>query len=368
MRLGVRELRRRPGRFAGAGAVLTLVAVLLVFLGGLADGLNANNDSAVRAQPGELVVFAATADRTIPQSAVDAEQRVEVLRVPGVEAVGGLDLLQVGARLPDRDARDIVDVGLFAHELPVDGASPLPRGQVWADRVLAARGIEEGMTVRLGPARVPVELAGFVDGTGYQGQGTLWASPETFAEVATATASGDSLAPGTSRVLVVDVADGATADQVADAVDRVLDGATETLTRDEAADAVLDVGGGVLNAIVGLTAGIAVLVVALFFALLTLERAPLFAVLKAFGARTRTLFAGVVTQAVALAAVAGIVAVGLGVLVDRAIDPGAIPFQLSTVRAVASVVQLLVAALIGSALCIRRIARTDPVTTIGRTP
>lgn len=88
---------------------------------------------------------------------------------------------------------------------------------------------------------------------------------------------------------------------VAGAIDIATGGATETTTRPQAADAVLDVGGGALTAIVGLTVAIAGLVVTLFFALLTLERAALFGVLKAVGARTRTLFAGTLAQAASLA-------------------------------------------------------------------
>jgi hemin transport system permease protein len=34
MRLALRELRRRPGRFVTATIILTLVAVLVMFLGG----------------------------------------------------------------------------------------------------------------------------------------------------------------------------------------------------------------------------------------------------------------------------------------------------------------------------------------------
>ena len=39
MRLALRELRRRPGRCVTATAVLAVLAVLLMFLGGLLDGL-----------------------------------------------------------------------------------------------------------------------------------------------------------------------------------------------------------------------------------------------------------------------------------------------------------------------------------------
>lgn len=34
MKLALRELARRPGRFAVAGVILTLIAILLMFLGG----------------------------------------------------------------------------------------------------------------------------------------------------------------------------------------------------------------------------------------------------------------------------------------------------------------------------------------------
>ena len=366
MRLGVKELLRRPGRFAGAGLVLLFVSLLLVFLGGLADGLNADNDSAIRAQPGELVVFASTADRTIPQSVVRAEERRLVESVEGVEGAGGLDLVQLGARLPDRGPRDLVDVALLSHELPVAGAVPLPPGRVWADRLLEERGIEAGTTVRLGPARTPVVVEGFLDGTGYQGQGTLWSSGETFADVVADNAIGDRLPGGASRVLTVRVREGADLEAVAAAIDGTTGGATETTTRQQAADAVLDIGGGALTAIVGLTVAIAGLVVTLFFALLTLERAALFGVLKAVGARTRTLFAGTLAQAAALAGLAGVVAVAAGFTADAALPPGTIPFQLSPGRAVQSIAQLLLAATFGSLLCLRRIARTDPATTIGR--
>ena len=39
MKLALRELRRRPGRFVTATIILTLVAMLVMFLGGLLDGL-----------------------------------------------------------------------------------------------------------------------------------------------------------------------------------------------------------------------------------------------------------------------------------------------------------------------------------------
>ena len=43
MKLALKELRRRPGRFSTAAVILTLIAILLMFLGGLLDGLIASS-------------------------------------------------------------------------------------------------------------------------------------------------------------------------------------------------------------------------------------------------------------------------------------------------------------------------------------
>ena len=54
------------------------------------------------------------------------------------------------------------------------------------------------------------------------------------------------------------------------------------------------------NQIIGVTVAIAAVVIALFFALLTVERAALYGVLKALGARSSTIFAGLIAQAVTI--------------------------------------------------------------------
>ena len=66
-----------------------------------------------------------------------------------------------------------------------------------------------------------------------------------------------------------------------------------------------------------MTVVIAIVVVALFFALITVERTALYGVLKAIGARSRTLFAGVVLQAV----VVTLIASAIGAIAARRSTP-----------------------------------------------
>ena len=63
MKLAWKELRRRPGRFGAATAILTLIALLLMFLGGLLDGLIAQSTNAINAQRGDLLVFSSEIGR-----------------------------------------------------------------------------------------------------------------------------------------------------------------------------------------------------------------------------------------------------------------------------------------------------------------
>ena len=368
MRLALRELRRRPARFVTATIILTLVAVLVMFLGGLLDGLIRSSTDAVRAQDGDLLVFSSTSQSSFPRSRVDADTRATVDAVPGVAESGGVGLVQLGARIPGNGPRDLAATALFGYELaPVGVPAPPPPGEVYADDVLRADGVEVGMEILLGPARSPVTVIGFVSDTTYSGQGSLWANPATWRDVLTANRPDEQLGGDVFQALVVRTTAEADVTEVAAAIDAATGDATETLTITQAVDAIpgVEQQRSTFNQIIGVTIAIAVVVVALFFALLTVERLGLYGVLKAIGARSRTLFAGLVLQAVVVTAVAVIIAGGLALLLDAVIPPGTIPLDISLRRIVTSAALLLLAAVVGCAFSLRRVLRVDPASAIG---
>jgi putative ABC transport system permease protein len=361
-------MRHRPGRFATATVLLTLIALLLMLLGGLLDGLIARATSAVTAQRADLLVFSSTAEQSFVRSRITPEQRAQVRTVPGVARVGGLGVTLLAARVPGNGPRDLVDVALFGYQVAPDGVpSPPAAGEVYADRVLEDDGVERGDVLELGPARSKVRVVGFVDDTSYSGAGALWAQPATWRTVQDANRPGATLAPGVFQVLAVQTHGDAGA--VARRIDAATRGTTDTVTKATAADAI---GGvrqqrSVFNQIIGVTLVIAVVVVALFFALLTVERVGLYGVLKAIGARSRTLFGGVVLQAVVVAVLAAVIGSGFALLFDALLPPGAIPYALVPGRLLVSSLALVVAAIVGSAFSLRRVLRVDPAAAIGRT-
>ena len=139
------------------------------------------------------------------------------------------------------------------------------------------------------------------------------------------------------------------------------------LTVPEAIDAIPGVTQqrNTFNQILGVTVLIALVVIGLFFALLTVERTGLYAVLKAVGAKSSTIFMGLVVQSVVLTAVAAAVASVAVIAIDAAIPPGSIPLFVSPQRLIMSAGQLVAAAVLGCAFSLRRILRIDPATALG---
>lgn len=363
MRFALRELLRRPGRFGVVGGALTVIVLLLLFIGGLLDGLYLNSTGAVRALQADAVVFSDDSRQAFLRSEITPDVRDQIDAVDGVEETGGLGFTLLGVQVGDGE---LVDGAIAGYELSADRLpEPPDPGEAWADQQLADEGVEEGDEVLVGPSEVPLRIAGFVEDTNYLQQGGLWVEPGTWREVLAENRPDAIVADGSFQALVVRTAEGADLDEVRQAIDEAT-GATETLTETEAIEAIPGIveQNATFQAVIAVTVFIAALVIALFFALLTLERLGLYAVLKAVGARSSTLVVGVVAQSVIVAlgafVLGGVLTFGLLQIV-----PEGIPLQLEPSRALSTLVSITVAAVVGALVSLRRIVRIDPASAIG---
>lgn len=368
MKLALRELRRRPGRFVTATVILSLIAMLLMFLGSLLDGLISSSTGAIRSQQGDLIVYSSTSQAAFARSRIEPTQRLAITEIPGVEQVGGIGLAQLGARIPGNDPRDLAGVALFGVEIALRGMEVLPSfGQAYADEILRAAGAEVGMEILLGPARSPITIIGFVSDTNFSGQAGLWTTTDTWRSVLSANRPDARVAGDVVQALVVRSTPGTDPAELAAAIDLASGGATRSLSIPDAIDAIPGVTEqqATFNQIIGVTVVIAVVVIALFFALLTVERTGLYGVLAALGARARTLFAGVILQALVVTSLACAISATLLIVANFAIPPGSIPLDVTSGRLISSTVLLLIAAVAGCAFSLRRILRIDPASAIG---
>ena len=364
MRLALRELRRRRRAFVPTMLALALLVVLLLSLGGLLDGLYLDSTGALRQQDAPLVVYSDSARDSVIRSRITPETRAIVDDVPGVAATSGFGVALVGGHVDGRSA--VADTAVIGYEGGVHGVPAPPRaGTAYADRSLRSDGVTVGGTVRVGPTEIPLRVVGWVRDTNFLQQGALWVEPGTWRDVLEQSRPGAAVGADTFQSVWVTPRVGVDERTLAARIDRAT-GDTSTLTRDEAVLAIPGIKEqrATFTQIIGVTYLVAALVVALFFALLTLERTPLFGVLKAIGASTRQLAATLVTQAIVVTGIAYVLGAVVGVALALA-TPAEVPLTLTPARAVSVAVGIFVAALLGSAVSLRRLARIDPASAIG---
>lgn len=363
MSIAVKELRRRPAGFLPAGGALTLLVLLLLVLGGFLDGLTLGATGAYRAQEGNLLVFDADSELQLARSRITPDVRDAVAAVDGVAAVGTLGSTATTTAIPGRD--QLLDVVVFGYERdtdvlpgpPSDGAAVVDR------RLLELADVTEGEVLEVGPEPIEIVVESFV-GDVSQGSPTIWVDPATWRRVASSANPAGALPEQVVPVLVVMPATGVDLQELADRVEGTAD--VDAVTATEAIDAlpVVTQQATTFQGIIAVTFVVTLIVVALFFALLTLERERLYAVLKAVGASTGELVSGVAAQALLIAlgalVVGGALAAGL-----VAVLPVELPVQLEPGRMVQVAVGTVITALLGGLFTLRRLLRIDPATAIG---
>ena len=363
MKLALTELRRRPGRFAVATAALVFLSLLLLFLGALLDGLSIGSSGALKVQQSDLFVYSSSSRDSLLRSRITPEMAGIVKATDGVAEIGGVGLTLSTAKIPDKT--DVADVSVLAYERPVSGLpDKIEPGTAFADELLKAKGVKLNTEVLVGPKAIPIKVVGFTKNSNFLLQGALWTNDATWRTINNARP--DAIIPdGTVQVLVVKTAADANAAEVAQRIDTATGNRTNTLTKE---DAILAIPGlkqqnATFNGIIGTTFAISALVVALFFALLTLERIPLYGVLKAMGSSSRQLFSGVLAQAVVLTTLAFAFGAALLLVASKGL-PASVPFLLTPARLISTAVGLVISAALGSLLSLKRVLRTDPASAL----
>lgn len=375
MRLALSEIRRAPGRFSSIVAALALIVFLVLVLNALADGLYFGATGALRSAGADAYVFSDDGRLSLVRSALPETAREQVAGVEGVDEVGAVGTLLATGAVAGVDGE--LDLVLFGYEpgLPggparaVEGRVPEPGedGVAAVDVELREDGVAIGDTLTFSGSATPIEVVGFVADASYQLQATVWTTLATWRSVI---AEARPETQGTEPSVVafaLTVADGADPATVAADLAAAVDG-TETATRGAAVLAIPGVAQqqSTFRSIIITTFLVAGLVVALFFALLTLEKRNLLAMLKALGASTGYLGGGILAQA-ALATLAGLVLGGLLALGLSLVLPPDLPALFRPQTAAVLVVATLLTGVTGAALSFRRVTRIDPAAALGGT-
>jgi ABC-type antimicrobial peptide transport system permease subunit len=372
MKLALAEMRRNRGRFGAIMAALVLIVFLVLVLNGLADGLYYGATGAIRTSGADLYVFAKDGRHQLARSTLPATSAATIAALPGVTAVGPVGTLQGTGHGPT----GIIDLVLFGYTPGQPGGPAhatqgrLPRpGEAFAaaaDSSLKDKGITIGDTITFSGTSRPITIVGFTSDSRYELQPTLWTSIDTWRAVRNQARPEFQGQQSDVQAFAVRLAKGASATKTASAIDTALRGQTETIDR---ATAVLALPGvkqqrSTFNQIIYTTFVVAAIVIALFFALITLEKRTQLAILKAVGASSRYLATGILVQSLLISVMAAATGIVMSRLAATAL-PSSVPVTFRAATAIAVAVGTVVTGALGAAFSFRRVTRINPATALG---
>lgn len=373
MFLAVRELRFAKVRFGLMGAVVALIAVLMVMLSGLSVGLVRDGVSGLQ----KLPVTSFALERGVQHDSAFSRSVVEMSAVdawrsrPGVAEAAPYGNTLINAK-SDRGVD--IDLALFGVAPESFLAPKVSEGSRLngADGIVVSgtaldAGLRLGDTITVDRLGTKLRVIGALEGQHTFGHVDVAYVPlPTWQRIKAGAAPGDAVPAHATRditAVAVRAEPGASVDLTAgDAA-----AGTESLTLEESygASPGYTAETSTLQLIQGFLYAISALVVGAFFAVWAIQRKHEVAVLRAMGASRSWLLRDALTQALILLLAAVAIGAGIGVGLGSLVTGGGAPFALSAPSITTAAAGLVLLGLAGAGAAVARIASIDPATALG---
>ncbi|MBW9206501.1 FtsX-like permease family protein [Mumia sp. zg.B17] len=373
MFLALRELVFARGRFALMGAVVALIAILMVLLSGLSVGLANDGVSGLQRMPVTSLAFQedVSKDSAFSRSVVGENAVESWSKQDGVAEAEPFGNTLVNARTDKGLEIDLalfgVEVGSFLDPDVAEGSPIAGEGEVVVSGTAAEEGVKIGDTVVLQPSGTELKVVGVLADQHTFGHVDLgYIALKTWQEIRAGVRAGDAVPDRVYdefTAVAVKAEDSAEVDLAAG--DEAA--GTTSLTREES------YGGSpgytaetsTLQLIQGFLYAISALVVGAFFTVLTIQRRQEIAVLRALGASTGYLLRDSLMQSIVLLVASAGIGIGIGLAAGAALATTSMPFALEAGPVIGATVLLLVLGLAGAAVAVVRLTRIDPLTALG---
>jgi putative ABC transport system permease protein len=372
MFLTLRELAFARGRFALMGAVVALIAVLMVLLSGLSVGLVNDGVSGLQKRPVTSRAFerGVPTDSAFSRSVVDSAAVARWAERDGVTDAAPLGNTLVNAKSDRGTEIDLalfgVQPGSFVDPDPAQGAR---LGSAPHEIVVSATAIDAGLrlgdTVTLDRIGTELTVVGVLDGQHTFGHVDVGYVPlRTWQEIRAGAGPGDPV-PAHAYDEITAVAlrtapgtDLAAGDEAAGTASMTLEesfGASPGYTAETATLGMIQV----------FLYAISALVVGAFFTVLVIQRKPEIAVLRAMGAATGYVLRDSLLQSAVLLVVSTVVGVAAGVAAGAGLSATPMPFALDLGAVGVAALLLVALGMVGAAVAVLRVTRVDPLTALG---
>jgi len=373
MLLANREIRRARLRFALLSGAVGLLVYLILFQQLLLGGLLQSFTSALDAQDGTVLVYSSAARKNVEGSVLTPDTVEAVRRVEGVAAAGriGQGTFTVVSEAPGKSAEQ-VEASVFGFEtgLPgaptriVQGVAPSDVNEAIASQEDVAKGFGLGATVRTEAGGVPLRIVGLTENSRFSVAPTLWVTYPTYEGLRRA-ANPDATAVFPTLV-AAQPTEGVSPTEASTRVTAQVSG-VQALTRSQAVTEAPGVAAvqQSFSIILGLAFVVVTLVIGFFFLILTTQKASSLTLLRAMGAPSGYLVRNLVVQILAVVGVG--IALALALLVGSTRSGGgSLPLTINPTTVARTSTAIVVLALAGSLVSIRRVLRLDPHDVVSR--
>jgi putative ABC transport system permease protein len=373
MFLALRQLAFARGRFVLMGAVVALIAILMVLLSGLSVGLT--NDGVSGLQKLDVTSFAfqkdVSTDSAFSRSVVGPAEVESWRQQAGVANAAPFGNTLANARTNRGVEIDLalfgVEVGSFIDPEVAEGAPLAAEGQIVISATAAEEGIEVGDTIYVEPSGTELVVVGILEGQhtfGHVDVGYL--ALRTWQEVKSGMRPGDTVPAHVYQEFTAVAVQAESGTSVNLAAGDAAAGTT-SLTRVDSYDASpgFSAETSTLQLIRGFLYAISALVVGAFFTVLTIQRQPEIAVLRAMGASTRYILTDSLLQSIILLVVSSGTGIAIGLAAGSFISSTSMPFALESRPIISATLLLILLGLVGAAVAVIRITRIDPLAALG---
>lgn len=361
MFLAWKEIKFSKTRFALIIGIVVLVSYLVSFLTGLAYGLAQENRTAIDKWDADSIVLTTESNQNLNMSMIDPNEQSNISADETAKIVAGSNIVRPESSGNTEDNIDISLFGIDSTEFTrpniVEGEIFSNTGEVVADITLKEEnGVEIGDILELSGQDRTLEITGFTNQAKFSVAPVLYTSIETYNMLRYDTNEVNEDYP--VNAIVIRDSEAASEIQIDNDELRVYP-INEFINNLPGYNAqVLTFG-----LMIGFLVVIAALVVGIFIYVLTLQKTSMLGVMKAQGISTSYIAKSVIAQTFLLAVIGVLIGFGLTILTGIFL-PAAVPYQNNYFFLMATMVALVLFALLGAVFSVRTVAKIDPLEAI----
>ncbi|MNO14448.1 FtsX-like permease family protein [compost metagenome] len=368
MFMAIRELRHAKTRYILISLIMVLIAWLVLFVTGLAQGLASDNASSIQQMNADYLVLQQDSNQRLTRSMLD-HQTIEQVKQHAEDAA----FTPLGVQMTTITSSQIekkTDITFFAinpkgvlapqvvEGRMIDDSSPT---EIVIDRSAKDNGLALGDSILDQTSGQSFTIVGFTKGQSFSHTPVAHMNLEGWQLLQQSRMSPeDGNNPSFNAVAITGAQ--ALADEISNQVSGV-----EVIGKSQVLQGIpgYKEEQGSLLMMVAFLFIIAAFVLAVFFYVMTIQKINQFGVLKAIGAKMSYLARGLICQVLILSITSLAVSIGLTYGVSLML-PESMPFELNGSVIAICIVLFLFVSLIGSLLSLYRVAKVDAIEAIGR--